>query len=110
MVELVIFWMVTSCLLAGSTFVFSLTTWRYYSRHKQSELNVIAGREAYESLKGSKDMLEKLVGKKNIEVNALKIEIDANIEQLGRERENHTVKDDQMKRIKEILEEGDEEC
>ncbi len=112
MYELVIILLVVSSLLLLCAVVVSVLAYVYRRDSNRYEFNLRVVQKAYESLKKTKDILEKLVGKNNIEIDALKIEVDANIEQLGAERENHTVREDQMKRIKNILEEeeeGDEE-
>lgn len=75
--------------------------WKNTEKEKKNIADVFSIDEA--SYKAKVDTLEKRIKAKNEEIAILRIEVDANVEQLCQQRSNNTLREDQIKKIREII-------
>lgn len=75
--------------------------WKNIEKEKKNITGVFSVAEA--SYKAKVDTLEGRIKKKDEEIVVLRIEVDANVEQLSQQRSNNTLREDQIEKIREII-------
>lgn len=80
--------------------------WKNTEKEKKNINGVFSVAEA--SYKAKVDTLEGRIKKKDEEITILRIEVDANVEQLSQQRSNNTLREDQIEKIREIIGEQDD--